>query len=83
LNTLARGGSPRHERINRLYLAHAINSLHGGGVVSVMDMENLDATWLDFFIGMAVDLPKKQAHERLIAEKLREFERENVSYGKR
>lgn len=48
-----------------------------------MDVDGLDETWVDLFIGVGVDLPRKQKRQKAIQAKFDEFERSHPTYSKR
>jgi hypothetical protein len=76
IDAVAHGRGTDHAHINDLSLARLINRLHGGTVISAMQVGTLDGAWLDTFIKLAVDLPAKQARQKMIDNKFKEFERE-------
>ena len=57
-------------------IARIINKVHGGPVISAMEVDQLDDEWIDLFLGIAVDLPKRQARRKAIDIKFAQFQRE-------
>jgi len=64
-------------------IARLINKVHGGLVISAMDVDQLDEAWVDVFLGIAIELPHKQERQKIIDNKFREFERTHPTYGQR
>ena len=83
LEALAQGREARHSRLDSLTLARLINKIHGGAVVTAMEVDQLDETWIDLFIGVGVDLPNMQRRQKAIQARFAEFERSHPTYGKR
>lgn len=79
---MAAGQPANHERINDVTIARLINKVHCGPVITAMEVDQIDETWLDVFLGITVDLPRKQARADLIKRKFEEFERKHPTYGK-
>lgn len=48
-----------------------------------MQVDQLDETWIDLFIGVGVDLPNMQRRQKAIQARFAEFERSHPTYGKR
>lgn len=71
-----------HPALDNLTLARIINRLHGGNVIAAWEVDQLDDVWLDVFLGVGEELPKKQQRQRLIAQKFKEFESEHPTFGK-
>lgn len=69
--------------MNDVTLARIINKVHGGPVISAMEIESLDETWVDVFLGIAIELPAKTARQQAIKNKFAEFERSHPTYGQR
>jgi hypothetical protein len=83
LEAIANGREARHSRLDSLTLARLINKLHGGAVVTAMDVDQLDESWIELFVGVGVDLPNMQRRQKAIQAKFEEFERSHPTYGKR
>jgi len=77
------GRVTEHNRLNDLVLARLINKSHGAGVISAMEVEQLDETWLDFFKAVVIELPHMQARQKHIDNLFREFENSHPTYGQR
>ena len=72
-----------HDRLTAVALARIINKVHGGMVISAMEVEQLDDTWVDVFVGITYDLPQKERRAKLIQRKFEEFERSHPTYSQR
>jgi hypothetical protein len=66
-----------------LTLARIINKLHGGAVVTALDVGQLDETWMDFFLSVALELPRERERQTKIKNLFDKFEREHPTYGLR
>lgn len=80
LYALSKNGAANHPRLNDLGLARIINRLHGGGVITAMEVPQLSDEWLDLFLALEYDLPKIQAREKIIKQKFKEFEAAHPTY---
>lgn len=72
-----------HERLNALVYARLINKAHGASVISAMDIDQLDDTWIDFFKAVTIELPAMQARQKHIKQLFDKFERSHPTYGQR
>ena len=72
-----------HPRLDQLSLARVINRMHGGPVITAWEVEQLTDEWIDLYLGIAVDLPRKQERARAIKKLFNEFEAAHPTYGKR
>ena len=79
----AQGRVTEHNRLNDLVMARLINKAHGAGVISAMEVPQLDETWMDFFKGVVIELPHMQARQKHIDNLFSEFERSHPTYGQR
>jgi hypothetical protein len=50
-----------------------INKVHGGPVISAMEVNQLDDEWVDVFIGISVDMPNMQARKKAIDNAFKAF----------
>ena len=66
-----------HERLDDLVIARLINKAHGASVISAMEVDQLDETWVDFFKGVAIELPALQARQKHIDNLFLNFEKEH------
>ena len=82
METMARKGTPDDERMHKLGLAMQINASHGGGVISVWEVDDLPQDWVDFFVGMT-HMPRIVERQRKIDQAFKKFEDEHPQYGKR
>ena len=80
---MARGLGTDHERLEAVSLARTINQVHGYGVISAMEVDQLDAVWIDVFLGVTNELPKKRERQKKIQAAFDKFEREHPTYGQR
>lgn len=76
LEAMAQGRVTGHERLDDVAIARIVNRVHGAAVVSAWDVGQLPDEWVDVFIGIAIDLPRKQARRKAIDQKFKEFEQE-------
>ena len=80
---MAAGRVPDHDRLESVTLARLINKVHGGAVITAMEVDQLDEVWIDVFLGITVDLPAKKRRQQVIAAKFEEFERSHPTYKQR
>lgn len=67
--------------LDALGKARMINRLHEAPVVAAWDVEQLDAVWMDVFMGMAYELPAKRKRIETEQERFRKFEQAHPTYG--
>jgi len=82
LQALAEERSVEHPLLDAVTIARLINRAHGGPVISAWQVDELDDTWVNVFVGMYEELPKARARQRLIKQKHKEFEASHPNYGK-
>jgi hypothetical protein len=78
---MARGAPVQHAELRRLRLAQMINRLHGGAVVSLWDLGDLDGPAEDLIFAVAVDLPKRQASAAEIERQRMTWLKSHPQYG--
>lgn len=69
-----------HPHLNALTIARIINRLHGGPVITAMEVDQLDEDWIDSMLGVAIDLPAMQARQNSVTQWHQSFE---ADYRKR
>lgn len=82
LEQVANNQPARHPLLDDVALARIINRVHGGPVVKAWEVGGLDETWIDMFVGLTEDLPRKRARQRMIAKLHQDFEKSHPTYGK-
>lgn len=81
LEGLARGAPVQHDMLRRLRLAQTINRLHGGAVVSLWDLDDLDRATEDFFMAYALDYPRMQRRVAAAEQQRMTWLRAHPQYG--
>ena len=79
---VANNQGPQHPQLDALAVARLVNRAHGGPVIAAWNVDQLDQPWVDLFLGLAEDLPKKRARQQLVAQKVKEFEAAHPTYMK-
>ena len=82
LQEASSGGASSDPFLRKVFVAQTINRVHGGAVVSVWDIDELDEATIDIFYGLVQDLPRLQEDENRAQTIRMEWLRRHPTYGK-
>jgi hypothetical protein len=82
IHAMARGDVPSDPRMYDLGAARMINQMHGAPVVTMWDVAELPEDEIDFFFGMARDLPRERETQEKVKKLFAEFEARHPTYRK-
>jgi hypothetical protein len=77
---VAEGRGQESQELHDLYVAQAINQAHGGAVVSMWDVRQMDQPTVDFFLGLTNDLPRYRRQERAVEDEFAKARRAHPTY---